>query len=282
MSAGRGLIGLLGGLAQASHPFPIAMVVSLTVLLGVASGPADEGRLILASLAMLLSQLSIGWSNDYIDREHDALRQPEKPVPSGSVPAGLLPPITVAALVGSFAVGALLGAGVLILLIAGTASGFAYNLFLKRTPLSWTAYVVAFALLPPYVWAALDQFREELWWLYPPCAPLAVAAHVANTLPDVESDREAGHGGLVVRLGRQRALLLLFGSLALPPAAIMLTLLWLEYSAPLLGGALVAYGALVGLAAATYRTPGREAARRGFRLIAPAAVLLAVGWVAAV
>jgi 4-hydroxybenzoate polyprenyltransferase len=258
------------------------MVVALTALTGLASGPADAGRIVLAVLAMFLSQLSIGWSNDYLDREHDAAHRPEKPLSSGAVPAALLPPLTAAALTASLAAGAFLGPEVLLLLIGGSACGFAYNLYLKRTRLSWAAYVVAFALLPPFVWAALDQFRGELWWLYPVGAPLALAAHVANTLPDIEGDREAGHGGLVARLGRARALRLLLLCLALPPTTILLSLLWLDYSAPLLLGALLAYGVLVAFAVGAYRSPRPGAARAGFRLVAPAAVVLAAGWLAAV
>ncbi|HXH22116.1 MAG TPA: UbiA family prenyltransferase [Dehalococcoidia bacterium] len=273
---------LLLGLAQASHPFPVAIVLALTALVGIASGPADAYRLALATLAMLLSQLAIGWSNDYLDREYDRAHRPEKPVPAGLVPARVLPPLTAAALASAVAVGAALGPDVLGLLLAGTACGLGYNLALKRTPFSWAAYVLAFALLPAYVWAALDQFRGELWWLYVVGAPLALAAHIANTLPDLAEDASSGQGGLVARLGRRRAIALLFGCLALPPASTALTALWLEYAWRILLPALAGYAVFVSAAATAYRSVARRNASLAFRLIGVAAVLLASAWLAAV
>jgi len=260
------------------------MVVGLTLLVGLASanGSPDEGRLTLATVSMLLSQLSIGWSNDYLDRNRDALHQPEKPLPSGLVAPGLLLVLTPVAFAASASAAATLGVDVLALLIAGTACGFAYNLFLKDTPLSWTAYVAAFALLPPFVWTALNEYRGEFLWLYALGAPLAVAAHVANTLPDIEADAAAGGGGLVVRLGRFRALVLLFACLVAPAAIVALSLIWVEYTAPTLALSLLAYGALVIAAALAYRSePFAAGAARAFRIIGPAAILLVTGWLAA-
>ncbi len=163
----------------------------------------------------------------------------------------------------------------------GTACGFAYNIRLKDTRFSWLAYVAAFALLPPYVWAATDSFRSDFLWLYAIGAPLAVAAHIANTLPDVETDTAAGAGGLVAGLGRARSLGLLFACLAAPVAVIALTVPWLSYDAAALAVTLAVYATLVLAAAAAYRgSPRREAASHAFRLIAPAAVILAAGWLA--
>ena len=63
------------------------MVVLLTGLVGVLStdGRPDFPRLLLVMAGMLGAQLCIGWTNDYFDRETDALHQPSKPVPSGLV-----------------------------------------------------------------------------------------------------------------------------------------------------------------------------------------------------
>src|SRR5688572_25858333 len=61
-AAGRHAVAWL----QAAHPYPIAMVLSLTALVGLASadGEPPDDRLMLAVLSMLLSQLAIGWTND--------------------------------------------------------------------------------------------------------------------------------------------------------------------------------------------------------------------------
>jgi 4-hydroxybenzoate polyprenyltransferase len=158
----------LRGLARAAHPFPLAAVVTLTALIGIVSaeGATDIRKLALLGVAMLLSQLAIGWTNDYLDRERDAAAQPDKPVPSGEVPAGWLPAASVKALAGSFAAGAALGSEALLLLIGGTLCGLVYNAWLKQTPLSWLPYVLALALLPLYVWTALDVYRNDFLWLY--------------------------------------------------------------------------------------------------------------------
>lgn len=275
----------MGGLIQASHPFPIAMVVSLTLLLGFAStrGSPDAGRLALAAASMLLSQLAIGWSNDYLDRERDAHHQPDKPVPSGLVAPRLLLILAAAVLAGSAAAAALVGPVVLLLLLAGTSCGFAYNLGLKDTRFSWATYVAAFALLPPFVWAAVDEFQGDFAWLYPIGAPLAIAAHIANTLPDIDADRSAGASGLVVRLGRRRAVALLFTCLTTPLGLIAISSAWLRYDTTAITLTLVAYGLLVGAAYVVYSRPRTsQAARLGFRIVAPACVLLAAGWIASV
>lgn len=259
------------------------MVVGLTALVGLASsseGPAS-GRLLLALVAMLLSQLAIGWSNDYLDRGRDTVHQPDKPLPAGLVPAEVLPPLVIVSLVGSAGSAAALGAPTLAFLIAGTSAGFAYNFVLKDTRWSWLAYIVGFGSLPPFVWTALDSFRSEFVWLYPLGAPLVVAVHVANTLPDIEADAAAGARGLVVRLGRRQALVLLFACLMSPLVVILPLLFWLDYDLTLLGATLALYAVLLVFAAAAYaRLPFPRGAALGFRLVAPACVLLAAGWLA--
>src|SRR5436190_21962522 len=99
------------GWVQATHPFPLLAVVLLTALVGITSAgdDLDAGRLALVLLAMLFAQLVIGWTNDYVDRDADALYQPSKPVPSGRVNAGLIPVAAVMSGIASLVVAATLG-----------------------------------------------------------------------------------------------------------------------------------------------------------------------------
>jgi len=99
-SARPGFLDRARGLIEASHPFPIAMVICLTALLGAVSArdALDGSRLGLVLVTMLLSQLAIGWSNDYLDRGRDSLFQPAKPVAAGVVDPRVLPPLVVAVL----------------------------------------------------------------------------------------------------------------------------------------------------------------------------------------
>ncbi len=272
------------GWLQAAHPFPLAAVLGLTALVGVASagGDLDSARFALLLTAMLLSQLTIGWTNDYRDREHDRLYQPWKPVPSGRVAAPLLAWASLLAALASLGVGASLGMLPLLFLILGTGAGLAYDFGVKDTRLSWLPFVVALAVLPAFVWVSLDAFRDDFLWLYPIAAPLTVGAHVANLLPDIDGDATAGRSSIAVRLGRDGALRLLAVCLAVPLLLLALSLPWLDYEAPLLLVVLAGYGVLAAAGSLAYRRPGREAAVWAFRLVILAAVLFAAGWLAAV
>jgi 4-hydroxybenzoate polyprenyltransferase len=193
-------------------------------------------------------------------------------------------------LLGSLAAGVALGLTPLLLLIAGTACGLGYNLGLKDSRLSALPFVVALAVLPPFVWTALDVYRDEYLLLYAIGLPLALAAHLANALPDVEADSAAGRGGLVVTLGRGRTLALLIVCLVAPLIALVATFPGIEYETKVPGTksyvlvwVVMGYVLLcIGVAALPWFAAGRDAAVWRFRLVALAGVLLAGGWLAAV
>jgi 4-hydroxybenzoate polyprenyltransferase len=281
----------LKGWLSAAHPLPLALIVALTALVGIAStdGEPDAARMALILLAMALSQFAIGWSNDYLDRETDAAQQPWKPLPAGLVRESQMPLAIAAVLLGSLVAGALLGPGPLSLLIAGTACGLAYNLWLKDTPVSAVPFIVALALLPAYVWKSLDVYEGDFLWLYAIGVPLALAAHLANTLPDIEGDAAAGRRGLAVRLGRGWTIGLIEAGMVAPLFVALARIASVdayersaEFDWEALRGVLVSY-AVVCVAIAVYyaMTSSRGAAVWGFRLVAIAGVCLATGWLAA-
>jgi 4-hydroxybenzoate polyprenyltransferase len=284
------MAGLKAWLA-AAHPFPLTAVLLLTALVGVASadGEPDAARLALVLLAMALSQLAIGWSNDYLDRETDAVQQPWKPLPSGLIDARSMPRAILAVLAGSLAAGVLLGAAPLALLIGGTACGLVYNLKLKDTPFSAVPFVVGLGLLPLYVWLALDVYEDDFLWLYALGTPLALAAHIANTVPDIETDTVAGRRGLAVLLGRKWSVVLIVICLLL---ALMLFLnkalselsdAASDWSWDVLGWVLLPYCVWCLFVAFFYaRTESRDGDVWGFRFVALGGVFLATGWLAAV
>jgi 4-hydroxybenzoate polyprenyltransferase len=265
------------------------MVLCLTALIGLAStgGSPAWGRLALVLVAMLFSQLAIGWTNDYVDRVADARHQPYKPVPAGLVPAGLVPAGLLiigskGALIVSLIAGILLGPAPLAFLIAGTAAGLAYNFWLKNTRLSALAFVVAFAVLLPFAWTGLDAFRDRYLMLYPIAIPLTLAVHLANTLPDLPADRGAARRNLSVALGRTRSLVLLAVSVLLPPALALVAALWLQYDALPLGAGSAVYGMLLALAAIFYAAGTRDAEVWAFRAVAVGAIVFVFAWLAAV
>ncbi len=280
----------LKGLAAAAHPFPLTAVMGLTALVALTSAEwqPDGERLALLLVAMFGSQLAIGWSNDYLDRESDAQHQPWKPLPSGLVNARLLPYAVVAAVAVSTACGVALGVTPLLLLIAGTTCGLAYNLGLKDSRLSAAPFVAALAILPLFVWTALDVYRDAFLWLYALALPLALAAHVANTLPDLAVDRDAGRRGLVVALGHTGSLLLLGACLVAPLVMLVVTLGSVNYGTVVAGTesylivwVVMTYIVLCLITAHRYLVAEeRDDEVWGFRLVALVGVLFAAGWLA--
>jgi 4-hydroxybenzoate polyprenyltransferase len=119
-----------------------------------------------------------------------------------------------------------------------------------------------------------------LWWAWPIGALLAVTAHLADALPDVERDRATGVRGLATRLGVGRAAAVAAASYA---AALLLALvsgLDAGDRPVILAG--VALAAALGLAALPAGGSGPEGRRFAYRLLLAGMVVLAVGWAAAV
>lgn len=192
---------LARGLALACHPGPTLVVSGLAAGLawGIGSTPAMTALL---TAAVLAGQLSVGWSNDWIDASRDsAVDRGSKPVVAGLVTARTLRAAAVGALVVcvplSLAVGWLPGGAHL----AAVASAWAYNARLKSTVVSWLPYAVSFGLLLQFVVLAQPGGSAGAWWATLAAALLGVGAHVANVLPDLEHDRLTGVRGLPHRLG---------------------------------------------------------------------------------
>ena len=165
-----------------------------------------SGVILRGVLVVAASQVAVGALNDFIDREDDARTQPEKPLPSGQTS----PPVAVGMVVAGIALccGFALTFGPASLAIAalGLGSGLAYDLRLKRTPFSPVTYVVSFLSLLTWIWLITGMFTWNVLIVYPFGAFLLLAAHLANALPDAETDAALGQRGLAVLLGPKRAL----------------------------------------------------------------------------
>lgn len=206
------------GLVRACHPGPTLAVTVLTALLAVALG-LPRPALLLVTGAVLAGQLTIGWSNDVIDAARDrTVGRADKPVASGEVAE----PVVRAAIAvaGLACVGLSLACGwrsALVHLGLGVASGWAYNLGLKRTAWSAVPYAVAFGALPAVVSLAGPGRQWPPLWMVLTGALLGVGAHLLNALPDLADDAVTGVHGLPQRLGARRvrvvaAVVLLAGS----------------------------------------------------------------------
>jgi 4-hydroxybenzoate polyprenyltransferase len=263
-------------LLRACHPEPTAAVTAVSIALAAAVGRGAAGTAAVGS-AVLAGQLSVGWSNDYLDRRRDRrIGRADKPVAAGAVsPAAVRRAIAVAAVaVVPLSLLSGLFAGSLHLL--AVASAWAYNLRLKATAASVLPYAVSFGLLPAFITAGLPG-RPVVGWLVAAGALLGAGAHFANVLPDLDEDLRTGVRGLPHRIGAgpsraAAAILLLAASavLALAPPG----------RPGVFGVGALAVAAVVGLGGLLLgRRPDSDAAFRAVLLVAAVdvALLLASG-----
>jgi 4-hydroxybenzoate polyprenyltransferase len=239
---------------------------------------ADLARL---TIAMFCVQAAIGASNDYCDRDLDAVTKPYKPIVRGLVTPNAA--LLLAALM-TLVAGALTATfGPLSLAVGacGLLAGLAYNVRLKRSILSPLPFMVALPALPFWVWISLDRFASELWWLVAFGPLIGLSVHLANTAPDLEQDRQAGVRGLAHVLGLERTLALAWGSFA---AALVLAValgFHLDYDWPLFLVGAGAAATLLAVAIGAYAWQrSEEALQLGFGLIGIATAVLAGSWLA--
>jgi 4-hydroxybenzoate polyprenyltransferase len=208
-------------LLRASHPGPAFAVTAVTAILGAGLG-LDPVRLVLLGLAMLAGQLSIGWSNDWIDADRDrAVARSDKPIATGAVSPGLVRNAAIVAAVAVIPLSFALGPWAGIVNVVGVASGWSYNAWLKRTIFSGVPYLVTFGLLPLFVTLSLPEPHAAAPWAIAAGALLGFGAHFANVLPDLQDDARTGVSGLPHRMGRVAAGVVAFGSLAVSAALIV-------------------------------------------------------------
>ncbi|BDZ41764.1 membrane protein [Paraoerskovia sediminicola] len=193
----------LRGLLVATHAGPMAVVTLLALALS-AGISAGRWSTTLVTLAVLLGQVSVGWSNDWLDAPRDrAVGRNDKPVVVGAVSPRTLRTGAFAALAACVALSFSVGWQAGLLHTAAVLSAWTYNAWLKRTMLSWLPYAVSFGLLPAFVVAGAQDGRVVAGWTVAVAALLGVGAHVANVLPDLEDDGATGVRGFPHRVGRR-------------------------------------------------------------------------------
>jgi len=198
----------LKALAKACHPLP-TVTVSLVITAYAWSLGWSGWSLAAVFVTFFVGQLSVGWSNDAHDSNLDAkVGRAGKPTVAQEVSAQALWLAAVAALSISIA---------LSWLVAGWAGGsfhvfallmaWLYNIRLSRTVWSWLPYALAFGSVPAFLTYGFNDEPPTLWSVAM-FAIIGVSAHLANAMPDAESDASADMGGAVVSLGTRRSLLL--------------------------------------------------------------------------
>jgi 4-hydroxybenzoate polyprenyltransferase len=120
--------------------------------------------------------------------------------------------------------------------------------------------------------------------LYPIALPLTIAAHLANALPDIETDRVSGRSSVVVSLGRRGTLWALSRAVVLPVGLVLVSLWFVSYEGIMLLATLVLYANLLATAWFFYATGGGKRSNDvwGFRFVVAASLVFATGWLIAV
>lgn len=277
------------GLFRLVHPFPSLLNASATAGIAALAG-APALTITRLGLAMLAIQFSIGALNDLVDAPLDARQKPRKPIPRG-----LVSPRTAGAVaIGGAAFGVLLsaasGTSATIVALACLGLGFAYDLRLSRTVLSWLPLALALPLLPIYAWVgAAGEIPGGLIALVPVGVLAGGGLALANGLVDFERDRSVDRRAIAVAIGRRNAWLA--QALALTAAALLAIAVAPQVSVSAagsevavlrivrgagiwLGVALLAVGAAL---LASYRPGVRE---RGWELEAIGVAGIGLGWLA--
>jgi 4-hydroxybenzoate polyprenyltransferase len=261
-------------LLKASHPEPTIAVTAMTTAFAAAAGRGPAGVFWVAA-AVLAGQLSVGWNNDYLDRDRDAAaRRWDKPIVTGAVAAETVRRAAVLALVAAAAASFASGWRAAVAHLAALAVAWGYNAGAKSTAVSVLPYVVAFGAAPAFVILGLPGHPLPPAWLVAAAGLLGGGAHFVNVLPDMADDLRAGVRGLPHRLGRRRSIVV--------AAVLLLAASWLLAAAPPGGldglglAALATVAALVSVALWTSRRPGSRAAFRVVLLVAVLDVALLV------
>jgi 4-hydroxybenzoate polyprenyltransferase len=232
---------------------------------------------------MFCAQCAIGVTNDYFDSDLDAATKPWKPVAAGLVSPRAALALAVAFGVAATALAATLGVAGFALAMLGMACGLAYDIRLKRSALSAVPYMLAIPVLPLWVWATIGAWRPVLLWLLPLGALIGLALHLANTLPDLDSDSAQGLRGMAHRLGAPRSMQLVWvafaGALALSAVLTAVVAYDLRFYLPAAG---LGVAALAGSAGVYAIRRDESALQLGFGVLSLASAVLAVGWLAAV
>ena len=189
-------------LLRASHIGPTAAVTFISFLL--ATSLWWEGPAFVIAFGVFLGQLLVGWSNDLNDYPDDLKHnRTSKPLVSGEVSSKqLLRAVKICApFVVIFNLFGPLGIKGGLIYLFGVGMGVAYNFYFKSTLFSPLPYALAFAALVSSIVISTDQSPPI--WLISCGALLAVAAHFANVLKDLDQDLESKIKGLPQRLGKK-------------------------------------------------------------------------------
>jgi 4-hydroxybenzoate polyprenyltransferase len=200
------------GLLRACHLQPTIAVTAVTGALALVAGRGPGTVAVVA--AVLAGQLSVGWSNDWVDRDRDReAGRDDKPIVTGAVGAATVERAAITALLLTVPLSLLSGWRAASAHLVAVLAAWAYNLGLKRTPFSAACYLLAFGLLPAFVTLGLPGHPWPPAWATVAAALMGAGAHFVNGLPDRDADLRTGVRGLPQRMSHRGELLVGVGLL---------------------------------------------------------------------
>jgi 4-hydroxybenzoate polyprenyltransferase len=207
----------IAALVRSSHPEAVAAVSAVTALLALSAGRGPGTIWVL--LAVLAGQLSIGWANDYVDRDRDrAVGRTDKPLAGGQIKPVVVRNAAVAALIAAIVLSLASGLAATAVHLAAIAAATAYNFGLKATLASALPYALAFGILPAFVTLGLPASYWPPLWALAAGALIGTGAHFTQVLPDIDRDRGQQVLGLPQRIGARPSAVV--GALLLAAAAV--------------------------------------------------------------
>lgn len=187
---------ILKGLFRTCHPLPSLAVTAMFAALIVQAAPHGLGPAA-AVPAVLLGELSIGWSNDYFDAARDAMAgRTDKPIVSGAISQRAVLIAAIVAVSASILLAFSINSACGTVNVVQMAAGWFYNAGLKITPVSGLAYAIGFGLIPEFATSTAPGIPAARPGVLAAAVLLGVGGHLANALPDLEGDRMAGVRGL--------------------------------------------------------------------------------------
>ncbi len=279
----------MGGIWALLHPGPSLLTVLAFVICATiaAHGHPALATLALATIGLTSQQFAISALNDYCDRSSDALQvKQRKPIVLGLVSPGFA--LSLALLLAAIMVVCFLPLGIIPLGFAAwfLLLGFAYDLGIKSTPISGLMHGLAFPTIPLLAWALFAHLCPQLLWAFPLGMCVGIGIHLADAIPDADSDSQAGIHGLAQALGKS-AQYACWGAMALAIALIA----GIALAAPtraathiLLSTALVGCGLLISTIVLFWRSRGSIAARyrQQFVLLVATSLVVVAGWFTAI
>jgi 4-hydroxybenzoate polyprenyltransferase len=233
---------------------------------------------------MLAFQTSIGAVNDLMDVQRDRLGKPGKPLVTGAISrraAGAWAAVTLAV---AFGLALSSGLGTALVGGLGVGLGYAYDVRMSRTALSWLPLALALPLVPVFAWlGATGTVPAGLGGLVAAAMSAGSGLMIGNGLVDLERDRAARKATVAVVLGSR------LGWIAHAAAiAVAAGLAWLLAPVPVTGSALAGVRSAglpvatlaVSLGACLVAFPSPRIRERGWELETIGVGLLGLAWLA--